>query len=44
MQTFRYSRSLLNLHGFLGGATAHAAAGMIRIRHGLVLAGEYAQG
>jgi hypothetical protein len=26
MQTFRYSRSLLNRHGFLGAATAHAAA------------------
>ena len=25
MQTFRYSRSLLNRHAFLGTATAHAA-------------------
>lgn len=26
MQTFRYSRSLLDRYGFLGAATAHAAA------------------
>jgi len=28
MQTFIYSRSLLNRHGFLGAATAHAAVGV----------------
>jgi len=28
MQTFRYNRSLLNQHRFLGAATAHAAVGV----------------